>query len=156
MPLGVKIFYSLTGFPAVEKLVIARFTLDNNYPAGGYAVTPDMFGLVGFAGQPTGISGLIFPFVLSGPGQGGFGFLMDVDLATGKLRVYYPTGGASAAPGAVADPVASGAPPVGAVAVTSTGAQPVIASALTPGRGKEVAAATDLSALTAVLLAVGH
>lgn len=152
MALTVKVIFTVAGFPASEKLVIARFDLDNSYPAQGYPITPEMFGLAAFAGHPTGVSAIIRPFVLSH----GFPLLMDVDLNAGQLRVYYPTGGATAAPGAVADPVASGAVPAGAVAVTSTSAQPTIPSALTPGRAKEIAVGTNLSGFSAILLAVGH
>ena len=60
------------------------------------------------------------------------------DPVVGALRVSYPTGGATASPGALADPIStSGAATASAVdAVTPN---------ITPGRGKEVAANTDLS-----------
>ncbi len=161
--------------PPEEKFVIVKLTLDNNYPAGGYALTPALFGLVAFAAMRTGVSGLIFPSVLSGYGAGGFALEFDVDLITGNLRAYYPTGGATASPAALTDPVGgvpgvgtlavTTTPAAGATAMTSTAAQPAMAGvisgalagpALTPGRGKEVAAATDLSTFSVVMLAVGH
>ncbi len=148
MALGVKKLFSVAGFPASEKLVIARFDLDTSYPALGYPITAEMFGLSAFAAHPEGTSAVIRPFVLAH----GFPLLMDVDLSAGQLRVYYPTGGANAAPGAVADP--AGTVPAGATAVTSTLAQPPIS--LTPGRAKEIATGTNLSGLSVVLIAVGH
>lgn len=154
MSLAVKIIYTIPGSP--EKLVLAQFGLDNNYPAGGYVLSPAMFTLSAFSAQYGPATGLSLPVMLSGSGGGGTPLMADVDQATGALRVYYPTGGANAAPAAPADPVASGAPAVGAVAVTSTVAQPTIASALTPGRAKEVAAGTNLTGFLVVLMAVGH
>ena len=103
-----------------------------------------------------GLSGLVFPFVLSGCGQSGaVSVQMDVDLFTGNLRIYYPTGGLDSPP-FLSSPAFSAPVPAGAVPVTSNVAQPVIANSLIPGVGEEIALATDCSSLVAVLLAVGH
>ncbi len=134
--------------PPQEFLSIVQVTLDNAYPAGGYALAPAMFNFSAFAAVPSGASRSVTPILLSGSGQAGFAFEMDVDQTTGTLRVYYPTGGSPASPGAIGDPVGA----TGAVAVTSSAATlPIV-----PGRGKEVAAGTDLSTLSAILLGIGH
>lgn len=70
------------------------------------------------------------------------------DPAAVGLRVFYPTGGATAAPAALADPISTtGAATASAVDAT----QPNI----TPGRGKEVLDATNLTTATWTVLAVG-
>lgn len=70
------------------------------------------------------------------------------DPAAKGLRVFYPTGGATAAPAALGDPISTtGAATASAVDAT----QPNI----TPGRGKEVLDATNLTTATWTVLAVG-
>lgn len=101
--------------------------LGSSYNTGGMAVTAANFEFPGTIAEldlgPTG--GLIFEW----------------DKTNGKVKAYYPTGGATASPAATGDPkVSTGASTASAVNATSP--------ALTPGLGKEVAASTDLSAST--------
>ncbi len=134
--------------PPGERLSFAQLLLDAAYPAGGYPLTPALFGLTAFAAKPPSLNSLIPPMILAGNGQAGFGFEMDVDQVTGNLRVYYPTGGSIAAPAAPADPVGN----AGATAVTSSAATlPIV-----PGRGKELPAGANLTGFTVILLAIGH
>lgn len=70
--------------------------------------------------------------------------------ATKKLIVLYPTGGGAASPAALADPAIT----AGAVAVTSNAANG--AADLTPGQGKEVANATNLTTCTWRLMLIGY
>ncbi len=76
------------------------------------------------------------------------GLIAAYDPAAKGLRVFYPTGGAMASPAALADPKAV-ASNVGADTITI---DPV---PITPGQGKEVADATDLTTATWTVLAVG-
>ena len=73
----------------------------------------------------------------------------DFNAATGKLIVSYPTGGATASPAALADPIStSGAATASAVDATTPN--------ITPGRGKEVSNSTDLSSCTWRILLLGY
>ncbi len=107
------------------------------YAAGGYALTPANLGLrrIHFAH-------------IQGKNAVAGGLLADFDYANNTFIVKYPTGGGAASPAALADPVGA----TGAVAVTSSAATlPIV-----PGRGKEVANATDLTTATWRLLVVGE
>lgn len=68
------------------------------------------------------------------------------DPAAKGLRVLYPSGGDQASPAALADP---------AYALVAGGAADNDTIEATPGRGKEVADATDLTTATWTVLAVG-
>jgi hypothetical protein len=69
--------------------------------------------------------------------------------ATGKCLVTYPTGGATASPAALADPIST----AGAQTASAVDAvQPNI----TPGRGKEVAVNTDLTSCQWRLMLIGY
>lgn len=70
--------------------------------------------------------------------------------STQKLMICYPSGGGAASPAALGDPSIT----VGAVAVTSNAANG--ANDLTPGRGKEVLNATNLTTCTWRLLLIGY
>lgn len=115
---------------------IGDVTFDASYPAGGEAVTAADF----LMGSLMGV------YVLGGNAAAAV-YLMHFDTANDKLMLAYPTGGATAAPAAVADPVA----------VVTTGALATAdpAAEITPGRGKELLAATDASTLTFRVLAIG-
>lgn len=116
-----------------SRIGILDVVLDNSYTTGGYAITPADFGLNDIIVViPQGVGGLLFEY----------------DYANQKLLAKYPTGGATASPAALAAPtVTTGASTASAVNATTP--------ALTPGQGKEVANATDLSTLTVRLVALG-
>jgi hypothetical protein len=106
-----------------RKIVYADLTLDNSYPTGGYALTAAQFAA----------RKIEFVEVVGGNAAAGR-LLFHWDSTNKKLIALYPTGGAAASPAALADP---------AITAGGTGQNPVI-----PGRGKEVANATDLSTIT--------
>lgn len=110
-----------------RRRAFGTFTFSNSYTTGGESLTPAMVGLgiIDSLDINQGIGGLIFRW----------------DKANQKVLAFYPTGGATASPGAIADPkVTSGASSATAVNATTPD--------ITPGRAKEVAAATNLSAIT--------
>lgn len=116
-----------------SRIGVLDLLCDNSYPTGGYPVTAADFGLNDVI--------VVIP-------QGAGGLLFEYDYANKKLLVKYPTGGATASPAALAAPtVTSGASSATAVNATTP--------ALTPGQGKEVANATDLSSITVRLVALG-
>jgi hypothetical protein len=101
-------------------------TFSNSYATGGESITPAQVGV-----------NKIFQVL---PDQGVSGLLFNYDYVNSKLKATYPTGGATASPAALAAPqVTTGASTASAVNATTP--------ALTPGQGKEVAAATDLSSV---------
>ena len=120
-----------------HRRVVYDVTLDSSYPAGGEAITAAEVGLR----------------VIEGARFIGFNaaaslMLLAWDPTNGKVIVNYPTGGATAAPAALADPISTtGASTASAVDAT----QPNI----TPGRGKEVLATTDLSTLVTRMEFIG-
>ncbi len=130
--------------PGAYRTVVASVTGDSSYPAGGYLLTPALFGLNSFAQQRGNI---FFPVVLSGD-MVSAQVKCDVD-ATGHLRVFYPSGGGAASPAALSAPAITS----GSTAVTSAAANGT--ADLTPGQGKEVAAGTNLSTLVVLLEAYG-
>lgn len=77
--------------------------------------------------------------------------LAQWDETNSKIKLFYPTGGATA-PSTVIAPSATATPASGATAVTSTAAQPAIPVVHVAGIGKELAAATDVSAVIVELL----
>ena len=111
-----------------------------DYTTGGYLPTGGWAKLVGMR-QVVGMTKV--------GGAAGWAVLdIHYDSANDKLIVIYPSGGGAASPAALADPAIT----AGAVAVTSNAANG--ASDLTPGRGKEIANATDLSGLGVLRLLV--
>ena len=104
-------------------------------------------------GDPVKVSGFsnVFGMIHCGGNPAAAGVIAHFDDVNQKLIYYYPTGGGNSSPGSLADPAAT--VPTGATAVTSTSAQPTLP--ITPGRGKEVAASTDLSSLTNRYLVFG-
>lgn len=75
--------------------------------------------------------------------------LAHFNVATKKLIVLYPTGGATAAPAALADPISTtGASTASAVDATTPN--------ITPGRGKEVLNATNLTTCTWRVMLFGY
>ncbi len=130
---------------ALQRIARIRIALDASYPVGGY---PFNRSDCAFA---VSIEACVFEPALDGAGN----LLLAVfDSTTNKIRVFYPTGGATAAPATIAQPVstlANAALPVGAVAVTSTGAQPALTMtqpSITPGAAKEVPTGANLSGYT--------
>ena len=124
-----------------EKFNTASLLLDNSMPAGGYPITPAMFGLSQFKANAAG-SAFIDPEVVQVQGS-----VLLARIQGLKLICSYPTGSSLAVPAAVADPIIN----AGAVAVTGSAATGPFAA----GRGKDVATATDLSAVTVVAAAAG-
>lgn len=131
--------------------VQADFTFDASYPAGGEALVAGEFMMktikgVQVVGKNAAAGRMMFSF----------------DNVNKKLMCFYPTGGATASPGSLADPVPS--TPVlthvtDSTPVLSTAAQmpshAATAGTQAPGRGKEVLATTDLSTLTVRLMVIG-
>lgn len=150
------------GHYVVELFDIA---LDTSYVTGGYAVTAANFG----TGRT--LAGMQFVGGNAASGQA----LPVFDTVNSKIKMWFPTGGASA-PTSLTAPVAAAAgagtfaatatPAAGATPVTSTSAQPAIpvvftgalaAAALTGGIGIEIGSAANLSTLTyrALVLTLG-
>jgi hypothetical protein len=122
------------GLSGGKAWVTAAITLDNAYPTGG---TLGITGLLGF-------SKILALVVLSSAG-----LIHEYLPATDALRSYYPTGGGTV-PAAPAQPLVT----AGATPVTSSAANG--AAAITAGQAVEVANATDLSAKTINVLALGQ
>lgn len=113
-------------------------TFDNSYTSGGMVVTPHDCGLLFVVGMQE-----------VGGNSASSALLFNFNTTNNSIMVMYPSGGGAASPAALADPAIT----AGAVAVTSNAANG--ASDLTPGRGKEVAAATDLSTITVRVIFYG-
>lgn len=116
-------------------------TFDNSYVAGGMAVTGREFNL----GPGNSLLGMRFV----GGNIASGALLFAFDHANSKIVCLYPSGGGAASPAALADPAIT----AGGVAVTSAAANG--AADLTPGRGKEVAAATNLTTISVRVDAFG-
>ncbi len=123
------------------KRVLASLLLDNAYPVAGYAITPAMFGLTRFQPAASGVA-LVDPQVRNISGQP-----ILLRCVGQLLLASYPSGGATAGPTTPAAPIVT----AGATPVTSTAATGV----LTPGVGKDLPNASDLSSVTAILEATG-
>jgi hypothetical protein len=125
-----------------EKRVLASLLLDNAYPVAGYAITPAMFGLTRFKPADSGVA-LQDPVARNISGQ------PVLFRCVGQLLLCsYPSGGATASPATPAAPIVT----AGATPVTSTAATGV----LTPGVGKDLANASDLSTVTVIMEALGY
>lgn len=123
-----------------SSLNIKKFSvlLDNSYPSGGYLPTLANLGLT------QTIDTVIFGMAVATA----FALLVQWDDATGKIRVFYPTGGATTAPSTVAAPLSTtGGSTASAVNATTP--------AITPGAAKEVPTGADLSAYTVFGVAIG-
>lgn len=143
---------------------------DTSYPANGMPITPATLAMGNISGAR-----------VIGANAAAAGLIAQWDRANNKLMVFYPTGGAAASPGALADPV-QGNPTVDAHAANQTvtarlaGANTLTTwtdatglsdtPALThtvsaagsgvPGRAKEVLATTDLSSCTWFIEFIGN
>ncbi len=151
---------------------IVDVTLDDNYPTAGYVIYASDVGLKSLYGAQ----------IIGGNAAAGamkFSIVTPTgNLATTvNLKAYFPTGGATAAPTTLADPVAgtvtggaitiagsaTGTIPAGATPVTSTSASPAVtvpaagltatqaaggSGALTPGVAKELGSLGDLATIT--------
>lgn len=74
-------------------------------------------------------------------------YMYQWNTATRKLQIFYPSGGDQASPAALADPVYT---------LVAGGAADNDTIQATPGRGKELANATDASTLSVRLLVFGY
>lgn len=111
--------------------ILADFTFDASYPAGGEPLVASAFGMkllktVEKVGGNAAAGRLLFHF----------------DTENVKLMCFYPTGGAQDSPAALADPDLS------AGGATDN-------DSLIPGQGKEVLDTTDLSTITVRLQVTG-
>lgn len=109
------------------RVVFADVTFDASYVTGGLSLVPKDLGI-------SDALSVRFADVASNSG-----LLFEYDHTNQKLKAMYPTGGATA-PAALAAPTAA----AGATAVTSSAAT----APLVAGQGREVANATNLSAVT--------
>ena len=130
-------------------MIVADIALSNSYPTGGEAVTAQQFGLN------------VLDFVLPSPAAG---YMFEFDHANSKLKAFNPRA-AIANTLAVTTPALSHA--AGATAVTSSAATVPDHAAgaactvtgvagVAAGPGAEVANATDLSAVTVRVIAIGY
>lgn len=134
------------------KVVFKDLVLDNSYPANGYVINASDVGLK-----------LLYEGVEVGGNAASGGLLFTLDATSGlgtatidgvpntalKLRAFFPTGGATAAPSSLAAPkVTSGASSATAVNATTPD--------ITPGVAKEVATGADLSTVTIRVRFVGR
>lgn len=117
------------------RLAAGTCTLSSSYAANGDTCTPAQFGL-------TSISLILFDYHAAG-------LLFSYDYSAGKLKAFYPTGGATTAPS-----TATAVPQV-TTGVATASAVNATTPALTPGVGKEVAATADLSGVTIHVVAFG-
>lgn len=127
---------TLTHLPEFQDVFGSTYVLvydvtgDSSYPAGGEAVDPDKD--LGF--------GAIIGAVIIGANAVAARLMAVWDTTNNKLQVLYPSGGSAASPAALADPLAT--------VVTGALATADPTAAMTPGRGKEVLATTDLTTCT--------
>ena len=138
-----------------ERAIAWDVTFDSSYVAGGMAVSAANVGLSQIVGAR-----------FLGGNAAAAKYLWQWDVDNSKIIASYPTGGDQTSPSALAD-AAVAAPAAGTFAVTTTpdsgstpmtgsAAKPALAGvisgalaapAMTPGRGKELQAATDASSL---------
>lgn len=117
--------------------VVADVQFDNSYPTGGESLTKDSFSLNNI------------DFVLPSTAAG---YMFEYDHTNSKLKALTPRAAISGTLAATVN--------TGATAVTSTAANGAIITltgtpAVAAGAGAEVANATDLSAVTVRVIAVG-
>tara|TARA_B100000949_G_scaffold81226_1_gene72617 strand:- start:11043 stop:11459 length:417 start_codon:yes stop_codon:yes gene_type:complete len=120
-----------------HRVWVGDVKFDSSYPAGGEAVAAGDFTM----GSLMGVQVL-------GGNAAAAAYMMHFDSANSKLMLTYPTGGATTAPAAVADPIVTTGSATASVVDATT-------PNITPGRGKELRAATDASTITFRILAVG-
>jgi hypothetical protein len=134
------------------RVVYKDIVLDNSYPAGGYTINASDVGLKTlYEGVEVGgnaASGGVLVLIDQSSGLGTTS--MDgVALTSLKLRVFFPTGGATAAPNTLANAkVTSGASTASAVNATTPD--------ITPGIAVEVATGANLSTVTVRVRFVGR
>lgn len=115
-----------------KRMHVGILHLSTTYAAGGDSYTPSMFGM-------SSLEALIVP---------GGSLVFQDDHANSKIKAFYPTGGATAAPAAIANPIVTTG---GATASAVDAVTPNI----TPGQGKEAAVNTDLSGVSIAFIALG-
>lgn len=91
MSLGIQVAYKIVHGTQHDVYVYA--TLDNNYPTGGYQLTPAMFGLNTFypveTTQGAETLSVVYPMVAGGGFSSGAGaFSFDVNPTNGKLMAF--------------------------------------------------------------------
>jgi hypothetical protein len=79
------------------------------------------------------------------------GLIAQWDEVNNKIKLFYPTGGASA-PASLGAPSATATPATGVTAVTSTSAEPAIPVTAVGGEGIELASATNVSTVVLQIL----
>lgn len=126
------------------RVITKKVTLDDSYPAGGEAITA----------AAVGLSKIVKARIVGANAAAGR-LLWYWDPTNGKLMAFYPTGGDAVSPAALADPAVATTPDAGATNLTGSAAKPTLAGVVTPGRGKEVKAATDLSTCEVTMEFVG-
>ena len=118
------------------RVSFADVTFDSAYATGGESLT------AADLGYP---SGLVVQFLAA---ESARGLLFEYDHSTSRLKASYPSGGT--APAALATP--SVRIPAGGTPMTASSAAPTLT--VNAGQAAEVAAATDLSAVTTRVFAV--
>lgn len=116
---------------------IFTLTLDASYPAGGYPIVDAQAGY-------TAVDHVKCDMAVDGSGNV---LLAWWDRAAKKVRLAYPTGGVTAAPAAVAQPLLT----AGGTTVTGSAAT----GPITPGAGKEVPTGCNLAGFALVCTATG-
>lgn len=134
-------------------IVVADIALDSSYPTGGESITTQKFGLT------------VLDFVLPSPASG---YVFEFDHVNSKLKAFTPTGShthkfttgstaaADATSGALAE-VAAGTESAVRLMGTAinTDYEVVLSGTGTKVAGAEVANATNLSAVTVRVVAIG-
>ena len=129
------------GIDTRGKYRTTQFTVtgDTSYPSGGYAISPANIGFTKILGA-----------VMIGANSAAAGGILPVwNQGTGKLQLFYPTGGGVAAPGSLADPIVN----TGAVTASAVDAA---TPNIVPGRGKELLATTNVSTLSYIFEFIGY
>ena len=118
------------------RAVLYEATFDSSYPDNGESLTPANVGLKEFV------------FVGIDPVDETSGALLfNFDYTNNKVIAYYPTGGATASPTALAAPLLT----AGTTAVTGSAAT----GPITPGIAKEVGDTANLSSVIVRVFALG-
>lgn len=147
--------------PGNRYMTQVSLTGPTSYTTGGIAYTPQNFGL------DYNVDAVVISSCSGG-------LIAIWDRANKKIKLFYPTGGASA-PATVTAPVAAApgigthagtvTPDTGSTTMTGSAAKPTLnvtfsgalaAPALTGGQGIEVAASTDVSSIVIETIAFGY
>jgi len=118
--------------------VMYDMAFDNSYPAGGEAITPANVGLSKILGVTVKGGNAAHPKLIYG-----------WDTTNNKLLAFFPTGGATAAPTSLANPIVT----TGSATASAVDA---VTPNITPGQGVEVGATADLSSITLRVEFIGY